>query len=124
MHPLPQLCTADLGSCGVLHQVKQGNAPDAAQPCFEIAQANSHILLQPGFGDLSLRNLQQIIGGGVVVGQLLRNLVGLGHEPIEYLQCHRNKPGMCNPRPIVPVTGLAFLVRLHLGDGFVVGHWV
>ena len=124
MDPLPELCAADLGGGGVLHQVEERHAADAAQPRLDVAQADGDVLLQAGFGDGAGGDLQQVGGGGVVVRQLLRNLVGLRHHPVEDFERDRDQPGVSNPGAVVAVAGLAFFICLHTSDGALVCFWI
>src|SRR5580698_2906242 len=58
--PLPYLAAADLGGGGVLHQIVERHAADAAQPGFDIAQADIDVAAQAGLGDGARRHLQKI----------------------------------------------------------------
>ena len=69
--PLPELRAADFGGGGVFHQVEERNAADAAQPRFDIAEADGDVLLQAGFGDGAGGDCEQIGGGAGEVGELL-----------------------------------------------------
>ena len=58
--PLPELGAADLGGGGVLHQVEEWNAADAAQPRFEIAEADGYVEAEAGVGKGAFWNPQKI----------------------------------------------------------------
>ena len=85
VHPLPELRAADLGGGGVFHQVEERDAADAAQPGLDVAEADGDVLLEAGFGDGAGGDLQQVGGGGGVVGELLGDLVGPRHDAVEDL---------------------------------------
>src|SRR5579872_5992814 len=65
LHPAPDLRARDLGGGGVLHQVVDRGRAHAVQPRVEIADADRHVLVQPGVGDLAARHgeVEQLTGG-------------------------------------------------------------
>src|SRR6516164_1949094 len=59
VQPLPQLCAADLGGRGILHQVIERHAAVAAQPGLEIADPDIEVLAEPDFGNGASRRRQE-----------------------------------------------------------------
>ena len=54
----------------------------------------------------------------VVVGQLLRDLIGLRHEAVEDFERDGDEAGMRDPGAVVAVGGLALLVGADLAMAF------
>ncbi len=67
---------------------------------------------------------EQVGGGGVVVGELLRDLVGLRHDAVEDFKGDGDEAGVRDPGAVVAVGGFAFLVGADLGEGALVGFGV
>src|SRR5215831_5512595 len=117
MNPLPKLCAANLGGGGILHQIEQGDAPDAAQPGFDISKANGDILAQASIGDGAGWDLQEISGSRIEVRELLIDLVWLRHQLVEDVHSDRHQSGMRDPCAVVSIGGFALLVRANAGEG-------
>ena len=122
--PLPELGAGDLGGGGVFHEVEERDAADAAQPGFDVAEADGDVLLEAGFGDGAGGDGEQVGGGGVVVGELLVDLVGLRHEAVEDFEGDGDEAGVRDPGAVVAVGGFALLVGADLGEGALVGFGV
>ncbi len=60
----------------------------------------------------------------VEVGELLGDLVGLGHDAVEDFERDGDQAGVGDPGAVVAVGGFAFLVGADLRDGDVVGDGV
>ena len=88
----------DLGGGGVFHEVEERDAADAAQPGFDVAEADGDVLLEAGFGDGAGGDGEEVGGGGVVVGELLVDLVGLRHEAVEDFFARRGRGRGARPR--------------------------
>src|ERR1700734_2988828 len=99
--PLPELRARDLGGGGVFHEIEEWDAADAAQPGFDVAEADGDVLLEAGFGDGAGRDGEEVSRGGVVVGELLVDLVGAGHEAVEDLFGDGDEAGMRDPGAVV-----------------------
>src|SRR5579883_876165 len=115
--PLPDLRTADLGGCRILHQIEQRHAADAAQPGLDIADRNGGVGPEAGLGALPRRDDQKIGGRDVHVIALAINLVGLRHVAIEDLTDHADESGMSDPRAVMAVARFALLVHAHARHG-------
>src|SRR5580700_8847415 len=125
MHPLPNLGTGDLRSGGVFHQVINRHAARAAQPGFQVLNADVDIQPEAALGDVALWNREQIGRDNAPILAPDMNLVGSFHMGVEDLSGDWNEAGVRDPRAIVSRLYLAQLVETHLlerrliGDGII-----
>lgn len=120
--PLPQLRARDLRRRGVLHQVVDRHAADAAQPALHVSEPDVEVL-----ADALLRDL----AGDVHVEQVLRRdlhflaadveLVGRWHVLVEHLGRDGGERRVRDPGAVVARADLAELVGAHVLHGFLVG---
>ncbi len=123
--PLPHLRARDLRRCGVFHQVVNRHGAIAAQPRFQVLDADVHVQPQPLLADFVWRNPQKIARPDLDVFALDPNLVRLRHVRVENLLGHGHQAGMRHPCPIMPCLDFTQLIlpdslnRLLVGLGIV-----
>src|SRR5215471_16051896 len=121
MNPLPDLRSRDFNGCSIFHQVIDWHAPVAAQPGFEILQADADVVAQSCFGDGAIWYLQQIGCNNMNIFAFLVNLIRGLHYGVEFFHSNGYKAGMCYPGTIVTVVCLTMFVGANSRESFFVG---
>jgi hypothetical protein len=120
--PLPQLAARDLGRRGVFHQVVDGDAADAADPGFHVAESDVEVLADSLFGDLTGDvHVEQVVGGDVHVFAAHVHLVGRGHVRVEDVGGDGGERWVSDPGAVVAGADLTELVGANLCHGGVIG---
>ena len=120
MDPLPELRTGNLGGGRIFHQPIDGDRPVATRPCIHILQRHADVVPQAGFGNLTLRHRQQVVGSDPYVGYRAE-LVVARKRRLENIQHWGYQSRMGNPRAVKSLVGLPLLVGLHLRESGGVG---
>ena len=116
MQPLPKLRTRNLGSRGILHQVMNRHAAKTIEPGSEIAHADIDVVLETRGADGAGRRAEKIKRIDLYILAQAIQLVGAGHNLVEFLKGNRDQARMGNPCAIVAVGGFALLVGEDAGE--------
>ncbi len=115
-HLLPYLRARNLGCRRIFHQVVDWDATIAAEPCFQILNADVDVHAQTLLGDAAHVGSEQIRGADMNVLTLGVNLIFRGHVLVEYLFGHGNQSRMGNPGAIVTRLNFTKLVLAHFSS--------
>src|SRR5579875_1245658 len=113
MHPLPHLRAADLRGRSILHEIVEWHGALAAQPRFDVLDADADIEAQARLGPRALVHLEQVLLADLHVLAQAMELVRPRHQPIEDFLRDGHEIGMRHPGAVVAVGGLALLVGAH-----------
>ena len=120
--PLPELGAGDLGGGGVLHEVVDGDAADAAEPALHVADADVQVLADTVLGDLAGDvHVQEVVAGDVDILAAHEHLVGCGHVLVEDLGRDGGERRVGDPGAVVAGGDLAQLVGIDALHGAVIG---
>ena len=120
--PLPQLTAADLSGGGILHQVVDGDAANAAEPSLHVSETDVQVLADTLLGDLAGNvHVEQVVGGDLDILTANEVLVGGWHVLVEDLGCDGCEGWVGNPGSVVAGLDLAELVGVDTLHGLVVG---
>lgn len=119
--PLPELTSRHLGGSGILHEVVDGHAANAADPGLHVAQTNVEVLADAIFSDLAgYIHVEQVVGGNVNVLAADKHLVGRRHVGVEDIRRNGSERRMSHPSAIVTGAHLSELVSADLCHGGIV----
>src|SRR5690242_21210339 len=91
--PLPDLCARNFSCRSVLHQMKKRHRAMAAQPRFQILDADRNILAQSGFSDRSFwSEIEKVPSGDVYVFAFAIDLIGSSHLRVECISRQLHHP--------------------------------
>ena len=113
MHPLPHLCAGNLGGGGVLHQVVNRHAAVAAQPRFQILNADVDVCSQALVGNLALGNVEQVGSRHLHILAFHVNLIGRLHVLVEDFLGDRDQARVRYPGAVVAGFHFAKLILTH-----------
>ena len=118
--PLPDLCPADLGGGGVLHQVVDRRSTGAAEPRGDVAQPDRDVGVEPGAASphRAGRDGEQLAGGHLdVVAQAIELVRAVTQDGVELGERRRDEVRVRHPGAVEAVARLAALVLGDLGEG-------
>lgn len=114
MHHLPQLRARDFSSRGVLHQVVDGHAANAAQPALHVAETNVEVLADALLGDRAGELcVEEVLGRDLDFFAAHVELVGSRHVLVEDFGCNAGEDGVGDPGTVVAGADFAQLVGAH-----------
>ena len=79
---------------------------------------------QARFRNIARRHLQQILRHRLEFSKLPVDLVWSRHQPVKNFRGHGNQSWMRYPRTVMSIARFPFFVCAHLGNGFLIRHWI
>src|SRR5204862_5460310 len=110
MHPLPDLRAGNLRSGGVLHQVVERHAPQAAEPGLKVLNAHADVVTQTFLGNRALWHFEELLRRDVdIIAPPVDLVRPFAKDLVKFLRRDLNQPWMSDPGAVVSGGGFAAL---------------